>query len=842
MRPTQLALRTVVFPAVLALVLVGAMPPATLGQALSKATVGFGNQVVSETSAARTLTFKNTLLVPVTLQSVIVTGPQANDFAATPVCALPAEIAAGKTCAVSVRFTPGALGARTASLVFTHDQPGSPLAATLTGTGVVPVTISTSTLSFGNAVLGTTSAVKTVTLKNVQAAQLTVTSLTLPSPFVRQGGSCPAGAGVLAGGASCTIGVAFAPMVAGNASAALTVSHDANNSPQMVALSGKGVAPITSSPASVSFTPRKVGMTSSPKNVTITNRTGAVLRLGAETASGDFAVSSSTCGASLAAGAQCAVGVAFTPTAVGARVGTLSISHSAFGSPLQVVLSGSGTIGLVSLAITPSNITLGLGKTQQFTATATYTDGSTADVTGGAEWLIGIPVRGRLSTEGFYQALASGANTVTARVGATEGGTTVSGARPVFSYKRTSVTKLLDGRVLIAGGTNANFITTATAELFDPATGMFTATAPMSVSRAEHTATLLPDGRVLVVGGGNHTTDHAVAEIFDPVTGTWTPTGALATTRGHHTATLIGSKVLIAAGYDGLLPLASAELYDPATGTFSPTGSLAQARWIHTATRLPDGRVLAAGGTTLGAFTPGGPLKTAEIYQPATGTWTAAGSMLDSSWKHTATLLQSGKVLVASIFKGELFDPATAAWSAAGNIPQPVETHVAALFPNGTVLLAGGSGPSATFTANFDPATNWFTPGPPMAYGRSEHAGVALDDGTVLLIGGYGTAAAGSAAAESAELRTGTIVLTGVTVTPSSTEATHPATVVFKAMGTFSDGSVADVTSLAGWGATPGSVATAGSTKGTFNTVAPGSATITATFGNYWFSAPLVVH
>jgi hypothetical protein len=227
--------------------------------------------------------------------------------------------------------------------------------------------------------------------------------------------------------------------------------------------------------------------------------------------------------------------------------------------------------------------------------------------------------------------------------------------------------------------------------------------------------------------------------------------------------------------------------------------------------------------------------------------------MLDSRWHHTATLLQSGKVLVASIFKGELFDPVTAAWSLAGNIPQPVETHVAARFPNGTVLLAGGSGPSATFTAVFDPATNTFAPGPPMAYGRSDHAGVTLDDGAVLLVGGYGTLAAGSAAAESAELRTGSIVLTGLTVTPLSTEVTHPATVAFKAMGTFSDGSVADVAAVVSWSATPSSVATPAPPRpppppgqttppGVFNTVGPGTATITAWVGDFEFESTLVVH
>jgi hypothetical protein len=211
---------------------------------------------------------------------------------------------------------------------------------------------------------------------------------------------------------------------------------------------------------------------------------------------------------------------------------------------------------------------------------------------------------------------------------------------------------LLDGKVLVAGGFNRDqAVDLSSAELYDPATGTWTAAGPMATARDFHTATLLFDGRVLVAGAaiGRTWTSRATAELFDPATGSWTSAGSMNSPRQLHCATLLpNGQVLVTGGISDAIVLPQAELYDPATGTWRPTGSLSQGRTVHNAILLPNGKVLAVAG--FNDFSTLTDLDSAELYDPANGTWTAAGTLTTAREGQMATLLPSGQVLIAAGF------------------------------------------------------------------------------------------------------------------------------------------------------------------------------------------------
>ncbi len=234
----------------------------------------------------------------------------------------------------------------------------------------------------------------------------------------------------------------------------------------------------------------------------------------------------------------------------------------------------------------------------------------------------------------------SGTGTVTYNAA---GAFVVTGGMQIERYRHTA-TLLQSGKVLVAGGQNSTSVNN-TAELYDPSTSTFTATAGnMAEPRDAHTATLLPNGKVLIAGGINGNLVSNTAELFDPATGQFTRTGSMATARAFHTAALLqNGTILIAGGYNGSY-LNTAEIYDPLTGTFHATGStMFAARDNHTATLLADGRVLLAGGSDSS-----GPLGNAEIYDPSTDRFTPISSPLTAARSsHTATLLPDDTVLIA---------------------------------------------------------------------------------------------------------------------------------------------------------------------------------------------------
>jgi len=260
--------------------------------------------------------------------------------------------------------------------------------------------------------------------------------------------------------------------------------------------------------------------------------------------------------------------------------------------------------------------------------------------------------------------LIVGGLNVTSEIGTAElydpvaGTFTLTTGNLITPRQYATTTLLPSGKVLIVGGMEAQSATSlASAELFDPATGTFSATAgPMAHGRVGHTATLLPDGRVLIAGGADTSYEYLdSAELYDPASNTFSavPNPMIAKREGH-TATLLPSgKVLIVGGWgDSTSSYDIAEIYDPAAvapaASFTATGPVVTLRYYHSAVLLPSGKVLIAGGNPAeGCCMPGMSLHHAELYDPATGLFTATGGMYTGRENPTAILLNdSGQVLV----------------------------------------------------------------------------------------------------------------------------------------------------------------------------------------------------
>ena len=215
------------------------------------------------------------------------------------------------------------------------------LVVTASGTSPV-VTLSATSLAFGNLVAGETSKARPVTVTNAGNATLVFSNIAFNGDFVQASANHTCGI-TLAPGKKCVIDVAFTPTQLGARSGTLTITDNAANSPQTVSLSGTGTVQATLTPAAAIYPAKKVGTASLPKVFTLTNKqNSATLDNIVITTTGDFSISGTTCGTSLNPLDICVISVVFTPTATGTRTGTLSVSDSAINSPQISTLTGTG--------------------------------------------------------------------------------------------------------------------------------------------------------------------------------------------------------------------------------------------------------------------------------------------------------------------------------------------------------------------------------------------------------------------------------------------------------------------------------------------------------------------
>jgi len=314
---------------------------------------------------------------------------------------------------------------------------------------------------------------------------------------------------------------------------------------------------------------------------------------------------------------------------------------------------------------------------------------------------------------------------------------------------------LVSGKVLVAGGTN-NGVAIASAELYNRTTGTWASTGSMNTARTLARAVLLSNGSVLIMGGCINdclSSTTKSAELYNPSTGNFTSTGSMSQARAEFAVTLLANgHVLVAGGctaYDSngcLSTTNKAEVYDPATGIWKATTTMRAARHAMTATLLSSGKVLVAGGATSASDA----LNSTEIYDPTAKTWALGSKMITARSDYASIMLGTGQVLFiggeningVSIGNAELYNPSSGKFTATGKMTATREEHNAVLLANGKVLVSGGNKLTLTNQTPlascelYDPTTGTWTSTGSMSSARSGHTSTVLTNGHVLNAGG----------------------------------------------------------------------------------------------------------
>ena len=382
---------------------------------VSPSSLTFGNQALNSTSTAQTTTLTNNQSVPVSIASMSI---NLADYTETTTCPLsPKTLAAGANCTISVFFTPSVLGLRPGTLVILTDSGVNPM-VNLSGTGVAPVITSSSSLTFGSARVGTSSPAQAVTLTNNQATGLTINTISTNLSDFQVSSTCPVRPKMLAAGASCTASVTFQPTTTGTRSGTLSFVDSGGNSPQVVTLVGTGSASnlvsIAVSPSSASV---GLGATEQFSAMgTYSDHTTQNLTLSATWSSSSSAIATVSTGLA----STLAQGTAYISAASGTITGAGKLTVTA--------------PALVSIAITPANPSLSVGMTQQMTATGTYTDGSSQDLTGSVAWSSTTKSIATISATGMVTAVSAGSDAIKATFTSVTGTTQVTVVQSTVAY------------------------------------------------------------------------------------------------------------------------------------------------------------------------------------------------------------------------------------------------------------------------------------------------------------------------------------------------------------------------------------------------------------------------
>jgi Bacterial Ig-like domain (group 2)/IPT/TIG domain/Abnormal spindle-like microcephaly-assoc'd, ASPM-SPD-2-Hydin/Galactose oxidase, central domain len=618
--------------------------------------------------------------------------------------------------------------------------------------------------SFGSQAVSTTSAAKTVTLKNGQSVILTISSISVSGDY-SQTNTCGTS---LAAGANCSISVVFTPTILGSDDSSLTITDSASNSPQTVSLTGKGVAQAAAAPATLSFGNQADGTSSAAKTVTLTNNLGTALAISSIAVSGDYS-QTNTCGTSLAAGANCSISVVFTPTILGSDDSSLTITDSASNSPQTVSLTGNGVIpvkvtptslgfGDEAVTATSSAKTVTVSNKQptavtitSITTPAAYAQTNTCGTLLAAEGACTVSVTFSPTTTGSQP----GTLTVTDNASNSPQTVTLSGAGTALpTITGLSTTSGIVGTTVTVTGTGFDGSQGSSTVTFDGVTATPTSWAAKSIVVTVPTAATTGSVVVTVNGGSSNGVSFTVTPNITN----------LSTSSG-----IAGTVVTISGSGFGTSQGTSSVAFSGAAGSPTTWSSTSIVVPVPSAATAGNGSVVVtvdsvASNASSFAVVPnilGLSSTSGAVGMPITITGTGFGSAeasstvtfngvnaTASSWSAGAitvtvpTGATSGNVvvLVAGIpSSGVNFTVQSSAFVAtSGQMVAAEYGQTATQLTNGQVLLAGGMSTSGVLNSAqlYALSSQTFTAASPMNVARWLHTATLLNDGTVLIAGG----------------------------------------------------------------------------------------------------------
>ncbi|HEX4485081.1 MAG TPA: Ig-like domain-containing protein, partial [Terriglobales bacterium] len=698
--------------------------------------------------------------------------------------------------------------------------------------------LSPNLLTFTSTAVTNNSAAKPLTLTNSGNAAMSVSVSMIGGDF-DQTNNCGTS---LASKKSCTINVVFNPTGTGTRAAILEVR--AGNGFQLALLAGSAIPQVTLSATSMTFASTVVGASSAAQSVSMKNNQNIAMPVTGVTITGDY-TQTNNCGSSLAAGATCTLSVIFKPTAAGTRTGLLSVKDNAVSNPEDVTLTGTATAATVkSIAVTPATVSIVKGKTQQFTAVATYTNNTTGDVTATANWTSSSTAIATIS-KGLATGVAAGAANMTASVT----GSTITGVGKLTVTAPALVSIAVSPNpVSVVKGKTQQF--TATGTYSDGTTVALTAVTWSSTAGAT------------ITSSGLATASAVGAPVIKAASGTISGTSSMTVTP----ATLVSIAVTPATA-----TIAKGKTQQfTATGTYSDNTTqnlTATAVWTSATGASVTGGL--ATGTAVGA-----PVITATsgaVSGKATLTVQAAALVSIAVTPSAATINKGLTQQFVAI--GTYTDATTAAvavtWTSTANATVAT-TGLATGTAVGSSTITATSGtikgtaaltvnPAALVSISVTPATASIAKGLTQQYAATgtytdattqnltatavwtSAAGATVAPGglaTATAVGTPAITATSGAISGAAVMTVQPAALVSFTVAPSAASIARGTTQAFTAQGSYTDATVADITSTVTWSATSGATI---APTGIATATVIGSTTITASFNSLSSNAALSV-